>query len=147
VTPTVAPTKKPIPVTTTPAPKKGIDNRWLIIAIIALILIGILSYWLYKRNKGPVKSAGGSPASKLYSGSVKLIIRVSAESNQLLVLEDALRKSPDLKVESVGGSSEEGNVIIISIDKQKPILLIDVLKSMPPVKQVVTENNRIVVIL
>ena len=147
VTPTVAPTKKPIPGTIPPAPKKGIDNRWLIIAIIALILIGVFSYWLYKRKKGPARMADSSPANKLYSGSVKLIIRVPAESNQLPLLEDALRKSPDLKVESVGGSSEEGNVIIISIDKQKPILLIDVLKSMSPVKQVVTENNRIVVIL
>ena len=83
----------------------------------------------------------------MYSGTVKLIIRVTSDSNQLPALEDALRKSPHLKVESVGGSSDEGNVIIISIDKQKPVYLIEVLKELPPVKQVTIENSRVVIIL
>jgi hypothetical protein len=85
--------------------------------------------------------------NRLYEGTIKLIIRAPVELSQIYMLEECLSKSPDLRVESVGGSPNEGNIITISINKQKPIFLLDVLRAMPPVKQVVINNNQIVVIL
>jgi hypothetical protein len=149
-TPVSTPAPKPTvaPVSPTPIPKsKPLGTLWIVLIGAAILLIGALVYLLIRRSKKPVKSSDQSSANKLYSGTVKLIIRVPSNSNQMPVFEEALRKSADLRVESVGGSSEEGNVIIVSIDKQKPIYLIEALKSMTEVKQVIVENNRIVVIL
>jgi phosphodiesterase/alkaline phosphatase D-like protein len=150
LTPNPSPNPTVTPTTPAEAKKGGVNIPWIIIIVVLLALVLAIIVYLRLRNrktKAPVQLGEKSTPSKLYSGTVKLIIRMAPDSNQMPVLEEALRKSNVLRVESVGGSSEEGNVIIISIDKQKPIYLVDVLKGLTPVKQVVMENNRIVIIL
>ena len=60
-------------------------------------------------------------------------------------LQEYLGQVQDLNLVLVGGSVEEGSAIVISVEK--PMLLIDVLREMPPVEQVVKEGKKIQLIL
>ena len=60
-------------------------------------------------------------------------------------LEECLRQVPDLRLVMVGGSVDQDTTIVVFAEK--PLLLVDLLKEMPPVEQVITEDERIQVIL
>ncbi len=60
-------------------------------------------------------------------------------------LQECLHQVENLRLVLVSGSVEEGTIIIVSVEK--PIPLIDILRAMPPVEQVVKKNKTIVVTL
>jgi hypothetical protein len=136
--------------------RKTVNTLW-IIAIAALLAVMIISasYSLVRRRKKfseareeTVEPAEeDNPNTSQYSGTVKLMIGAPIDLSQMQALMKCLRQSPDLRVESTGGSADEGNNIVISIDKNKPVLLVEFLRAMPPVKQVTTRNGQIVITL
>ena len=170
ITPGISPT--PVPPKTppvSPAPGKASNTLWvIIIAVLIVILLVAAAYLVIRRRKkqgaGTEFSIGAQGKSEkaqdnlavqpgekdadtaLYTGTVNLTIRPPVFVSQVRALEKCLRESPDLRVDLIGGSSTESN-IIISIDKQKPVMLINVLRAMPPVKQVITKNNQIIIVL
>ena len=162
-TPTSAPpvvTHVPIPTPPQTVPtsfpeSKTVSTLWIIImAVLVAILIILAGYLLLKRRRKSDKAIEEAaeqaeeyyPNTTLYKGTVKLTIRAPIYLSQMQALEKYLGQSPDLRIESTGGSTNEAN-IIISIDERKPILLIQVLRAMPPVKQVITKNDQIVITL
>ncbi|MFC2071452.1 hypothetical protein ACFLUU_01860, partial [Chloroflexota bacterium] len=78
---------------------------------------------------------------ELYEGIVELTILSPVDLGQRRKLEEYLRQAQDLRLELIAGSVDEGTTIVVSV--AKPIPLIDVLREMPPVEQVVKEGNKI----
>ena len=140
----VTTTRKPNP---TVLPVKKSDNILLIaiIAAVAVLVIGGIIYFLIKRKRKILPEAVTPPVLKHNAKMVKLVIKAPADPNQILAFEENLRKSPYLSVESIGGSAEEGNVIVVSQNEQESAHLADVIKLMPPVKEVVQESKWMVV--
>ena len=83
--------------------------------------------------------------AELYEGIVKLTIMSPINLGQIRNLEEHLRQVQDLRLLLTGGSVDEGTQIIVSAGK--PIPLIDVLREMPPVEQVVKKGKDIQVTL
>ncbi|MCL0070143.1 hypothetical protein M1N85_05540, partial [Dehalococcoidia bacterium] len=65
--------------------------------------------------------------------------------DQMRELEEYLRQVQHLRLVLVGGSVKEGTKILVFA--QKPIPLINVLREMPPVEQVVKKDKEIRVTL
>jgi len=84
-------------------------------------------------------------SAELYEGRVKLAIMAPVDLGQLRKLEKCLRQVQDLRLVLVGGSVDEGTTVVVSAEK--PIPLIDALREMPPVEQVVKEGGKIRIIL
>jgi hypothetical protein len=110
-----------------------------------VLLVGGIIYFVIKRKRKILPEAVTPPVVKRNAKMIKLVIKSPADSSQISAFEEQLRKSPYLSVESIGGSAEEGNVIVVSQNEQESAHLADVIKLMPPVKQVVQENNWMVV--
>jgi hypothetical protein len=72
---------------------------------------------------------------------VELTIVSPVDLGQTRKLEEYLRQVQGLHLELIAGSVDKGTVIVVSV--AKPIPLIDVLREIPPVEQVVKEGNRI----
>jgi hypothetical protein len=134
--------------------RKTISALWIII-ITALVVVAMVSTIYLLRGKRRKSEKVGEevvslnkenhPNTTLYDGKVKLTIRAPIYLSQMQALENCLKVSPDLRVELISGSADEGNQIIISIDKHKPILLVEVLRAMPPVKQAFSNNDEVVI--
>jgi hypothetical protein len=137
-------TRKPTP---TVLPVKKSDNILLvsIIAAVAVLLIGGIAYLVIKRKRKSFTAVAPPPVVKRNAKLVKLVIKAPADSSQISAFEEQLRQSPYLSVESIGGSAEEGNVIVVSQNEQMSAYLADVIKLMPPVKAVVQESKWMVV--
>jgi hypothetical protein len=82
---------------------------------------------------------------EIYEGIVKLAIASPANYEQIKKFSEYLRQVQDLRLILVGGSVEEGNKIVISAEK--PIHLVNALREMPPVEQVVMKGKEIQVTL
>ena len=76
---------------------------------------------------------------------MKLTIAPPVDYEQIEKLEEYLRQVQNLRLVLVGGSSEEGTKIVVSAEKQTP--LVSVLREMPFVEQVVKEGKEIKVTL
>ena len=87
-----------------------------------------------KEAKEEAKKTGKETSSELYKGTIKLTIMPPVDLGQVRKLEEHLSQIKDLSVVLIGGSTAEGNEIIISAEN--PIPLMDVLQEMPPVAQV-----------
>ena len=84
-------------------------------------------------------------AAELYEGMVKLAMVSPVDVRQMTNLQEYLCQVQDLRLVWYGSSVEEGAVIVVSAEK--PIPLIDVLREMPPVEQVVKNGKKILVML
>ena len=83
--------------------------------------------------------------AKLYEGTVKLKIVAPVDLGQMRQLQEHLCQVQDLDLVLVGGSVDEGTVIVVSV--VRPIPLIDILREMPPIEQVVKEDEEIQIML
>ena len=83
--------------------------------------------------------------AELYEGEVKLMIVSPVDLGQMKKLQEYLRQIQDLDLVMVSGSVDEGTAIFISA--VKPIPLIDILREMSPVEQVVKEGTKIQIML
>ena len=140
----VTSTQKPTP-TVLPVKKSANFLLVAIIAGVAVLLIGGIIYLVIQRKRKTIPAVVTPPVVKRNAKLVKLVIKSPADSSQISAFEEHLRKSPYLSVESIGGSAEEGNVIVVSQNEQMSAHLADVIQLMPPVKQVVQENSWMVV--
>ena len=91
------------------------------------------------------KKAEEALRAELYEGMVKLVVVPPIDLGQMEKLEKDLRQVEDLRLVLVGGSVDEGSQIVVSAGK--PIPLIDILREMPPVEQVVKKGNEIQITL
>ena len=78
-------------------------------------------------------------AARTYKGMIRLTIMPPVDSGQLKILEEHLSQVQDLRLVVVGGSVESGTEIVISAEN--PIPLLDILREMPPVAQVITKGK------
>jgi len=83
--------------------------------------------------------------AEFYEGMVKLAIASPVDYEQMKELSEYLRQVQDLRLVLVGGSVEEGTKIVVSVEK--PIPLVNVLREMPPVEQVIKKGKEIQVTL
>ena len=74
-------------------------------------------------------------SAELYQGIVKLTIAPPIDLGQVRKLEEYLSQVQDLRLVLIGGSVDEGTEIVVSAEN--PIPLMDVLREIPPVEQVV----------
>jgi len=81
--------------------------------------------------------------TELYEGTVTLTIMPPIDLDQMRELEECLRRAESLRLVLVGGSIDEGGMIVLSVERPTP--LIDVLRAMPPVEQVVKEDMKLMV--
>ena len=95
-----------------------------------------------KREAVEVKRAVGAELDK---GMLELAIAPTADLGQMRELEECLCRVQDLRVLSVGGSADEGNRIVVSIEKPMP--LTNVLREIPPHMYYHTRVNTLKVIL
>lgn len=97
------------------------------------------------------KKEAGQPAkeqavsAELYEGMVNLVIASPVDLGQMRRLEEYLCQVQDLRLVVVGGSVDEGTKIVVSAEK--PIPLIDIIRKMPPIEQVVKKGKEIQVML
>jgi hypothetical protein len=89
--------------------------------------------------KGKAKDGDKEPVTELYKGIVKLTIVPPVDSGQVRELEEHLYQVQDLRLVLVGGSIDEGTEIIVSAES--PIPLLDILREMPPVAQVIKKGK------
>ncbi|MFC2016312.1 hypothetical protein ACFLUF_01215, partial [Chloroflexota bacterium] len=83
--------------------------------------------------------------AEFYVGVVKLRIVAPVDLGQMRKLREHLCQVEDLGLVLVGGSVDEGTAIVVSV--ANPIPLIDILREMPPVEQVVKKGEDIQVML
>jgi len=91
------------------------------------------------------KEAKEAISAELYEGIVKLTIMSPIDLAQMRKLEEYLRHVQDLRLVLTGGSADEGTHIMVSA--AKPLHLINVLKEMPPVEEVVKKDKEIQITL
>jgi hypothetical protein len=92
--------------------------------------------------KGKAKGEAEEPVSaELYKGIVKLTIMPPIDIGQVRKLEEYLYQVQDLRLVLVGGSIDEGTEIVVSAEN--PIPLIDALRELPPVDQIVKKGKTI----
>jgi len=84
-------------------------------------------------------------SAELHKGMAKLAIASPVDYDQMRKLEEYLRQVQHLRLVLVGGSVKEGTKIVVFAEK--PIPLINVLREMPPVEQVVKKGKEIRVTL
>jgi len=75
----------------------------------------------------------------LYQGAVELIIAPPIDSNKMRGFEASLRSCPEVQVLTVGGSV--GSDAQISIQVEKPVRLVEIIKHMPVVKGVLEQEQ------
>ena len=92
-----------------------------------------------------VRKEAEQVSAELYEGIVKLAIASPVDYEQMKELNEYLRQVQDLRLVLVEGSVEEGTKIVVSAEK--PILLVNVLRGIPPVEQVVKKGKEIQVTL
>ncbi|MFC2006335.1 hypothetical protein ACFLVG_05245, partial [Chloroflexota bacterium] len=88
------------------------------------------------------KETGGA---EFYEGEVKLSIVSPVDFRQIRKLQEYLSQVQGLRLVSVSGSVDRGSWIVVSAPK--PLPLIDILREIPPVGQVVKEGADIQVTL
>ena len=91
------------------------------------------------------REAKEAVGAEFYQGIVELAIMSPVDLAQMRKLEEYLCQAQDLRLVLVGGSVDEGSKIVVSAGK--PIPLIDVLKEMPLVEQVVKKGKKIQITL
>ena len=84
-------------------------------------------------------------SSEIYEGDVRLVIPSPAGFEQVTQFKERLEKVKKLRIVWVGGSVEEGAIIVASL--QNPMTLIRILNEMPTVEKVDKKNGNIVVML
>jgi len=96
-------------------------------------------------SKRAKEAEAGAVTAELYSGVVKLAIASSADFERVKKFEEFLAQVKDLQLVSVGGSADEGTMIVVSVEK--PIPLLSVLSHMPLVERVVKKDRGIEITL
>ena len=77
-----------------------------------------------QKRKEAEKIAVESINTKLYNGTVKLVITTPVNYEQIRRLEESLVRVSDLKLILVGGSDKEGVYMFVSAEQPKPLLSI-----------------------
>ncbi|MFC1905058.1 hypothetical protein ACFLXT_04805 [Chloroflexota bacterium] len=95
-----------------------------------------------KREAVEVERAG---TAGIHKGLLELAIAPPVDLRQMKKLEECLCRVQDLRVLFVGGSADEGNRIVVSIEKPMP--LANVLREIPPHICYHTRFNALKVIL
>jgi uncharacterized Zn finger protein (UPF0148 family) len=84
-------------------------------------------------------------SSEIYEGDVRLVIPSPVGFEQVTQFKKRLEKVKKLRIVWVGGSVEDGAIIVASL--QNPMTLIRILNEMPTVEKVDKKNGNIVVML
>ena len=84
-------------------------------------------------------------SDELYEGIVELVTASPIDQDQVRELEEYLRQVQNLRLVLIGGSVEEGAKIVVSVEKPMP--LVNLLRKMPLVEQVVGKGKKIQVTL
>lgn len=96
--------------------------------------------------KGTVKGEDEEAVSaEFYQGIVKLTIAPPIDLGQVRKLEEYLSQVQDLRLVLIGGSVDEGTEITVSAEN--PVPLMDVLREIPTVEQVVKKGKKIQITL
>ena len=82
---------------------------------------------------------------KSYEGTVKIIIQSPIVFTQLNNLTNYLKNIPELKIILTGGSTREGNKIIVSLEQPMPLL--GVLTECPAIEELGTRGRDVIVTL
>lgn len=83
--------------------------------------------------------------SEIYEGDIRLVVPLTVDVEEVRLFRKHLQKVENLKIISVGGSEEEGHIILISL--QKPVALIRIIKEMPLIENVNKNGKGIIVTL
>ena len=83
--------------------------------------------------------------TELYSGMVKLVIARPVDYERVRKFERVLAQVKDIRVALVGGSADEGNMIVVSV--QQPIPLLAILSELPSVEGVSKKDRGIEITL
>ena len=83
--------------------------------------------------------------AELYEGMVELVVLPPNDLGQIKKLEEGLWQVQDLRPVLIGGSTDEGAKIVVSVGK--PIPLIHVLREMPPIEEVAKKGKKIQIML
>ena len=83
--------------------------------------------------------------TELYSGMVKLVIARPVDYERVRKFERVLAQVKDIRVVLVGGSADEGNMIVVSV--QQPIPLLAILSELPSVEGVSKKDRGIEITL
>jgi vacuolar-type H+-ATPase subunit H len=94
-------------------------------------------------HKAEFTSSGEN--SRTYQGKLKIDIAPPVDTNQLNILEATLLKTPNLRITGKG-IMEDGSAWI-AIDASKPLPLVEILKKIPSVKDVVGAKSYIIIAL
>jgi hypothetical protein len=84
-------------------------------------------------------------SSEIYEGYVRLVIPSAVSFKQMTQFRKCLEKVESLRIVSVGGSVDEGGIIVVSL--QKPMTLIRILSEMLTAEKVDKKGENIVVTL
>jgi hypothetical protein len=94
-------------------------------------------------NKVEAPSYGEN--SRTYQGKLKIDIAPPVDNNQLNLLETTLLKTSGLRI--IGKGIMEDGSAWIEIDASKPLPLVDIIKKVPSVKDVVGAKSYIIIAL
>lgn len=103
-----------------------------------------------KKSKRQAKEAKGQETQEVstdkpYEGTVKIVIQSPIVLTQLNNLTNYLKNIPELKIILTGGSTREGNKIIIGLEQPMPLL--GVLTECPAIEELGTRGRDVIVTL
>lgn len=84
-------------------------------------------------------------SADLYEGKLELKVESATDFVQMLNLEACLRRIPDLRMLSIGGSRDRGTRIVVQLER--PIPVVRILKNLPPVQLAAKDKQGIRMVL
>ena len=91
------------------------------------------------------KEAEEAVGAELPKGILRLAVVSPVDISQVRKLEEYLRQVQNLRLVLIEGSVDEGTKIVVSVEN--PIHLMDIIRGMPPVEQVVKKDREIQIML
>jgi hypothetical protein len=96
-------------------------------------------------HQNKVESSSYGENSRTYQGKLKIDIAPPVDNNQLNLLESTLLKTSGLRI--IGKGIMEDGSAWIEIDAAKPLPLVEIIKKVPSVKDVVGAKSYIIIAL
>jgi sulfite reductase alpha subunit-like flavoprotein len=97
------------------------------------------------RKARETREAALDISSEIYEGDVRLVVPSAVTLKHVTQFQEHLRKVDNLKIALVGGSVDEGVIIVVSLEQ--PVTLIRILNEMPMVEKVDKKGRNIVITL
>ncbi|MFC1870413.1 hypothetical protein ACFLYE_04010, partial [Chloroflexota bacterium] len=83
--------------------------------------------------------------SEVYEGDVRLVVPFAISLKQVIQFQEHLRQLDKIRIALVGGSVNEGVIIVVSL--QSPVNLIPILNEIPVVEKVEKKGKDVVITL